>query len=211
MKNKVKRAAERAHRAERRLSHPAKGRPPPAVRAAGKVAEIADQPPLIALTSLTLVAGLLTGRSRLARAGARMLASHLLATAVKNAIKRRVDRTRPQAAARGVDYRLEEGGEHSHDLTSFPSGHTAGAVAVTQALAHDYPGSTRYGLAASAAVAGIQMPNAKHYASDVAVGAVIGVASEWLVSTVFDAAGTTVASLRRQPPSARRPDRSAPR
>ena len=211
MNNKAKRAAKRAHRAERKLSHPAKGRPSAPVRAAGKVAEIADQPPLIALTSLTLATGLLMGRGRLARAGARMLASHLLATAVKTAIKHRIDRTRPEAAARGMRYRLEEGGDHGHDLASFPSGHTAGAVAVTRALARDYPESTPYGLVASASVAAIQLPNAKHYASDVAVGAIIGVASEWLVSAAFDNADRAVASIRRPQPSARRPDRSAPR
>ena len=70
----------------------------PAVRALGKFSEIGDQPQMRALSALLGATGVLTSNRRMAMAGARMIVAHELATALKNVIKRRIDRTRPRSA-----------------------------------------------------------------------------------------------------------------
>lgn len=157
----------------------------PLVRAAGFLSEIGDQPPLRALTLGAAAVGLVRRDPRLARVGLRMFAAHTLATWTKSAIKRRIDRTRPDQAL-DDRYRMEAGNSREHALSSFPSGHTAGTLAVTQALARDYPGSSVAGLAASSAIALIQVPRAKHFVSDIAAGAVIGFVAEQISSRLLD-------------------------
>jgi membrane-associated phospholipid phosphatase len=157
----------------------------PLVKAAGWLSEIGDQPPLRALTLGAAAVGLARRDPRLTRNGVRMFAAHSLATDIKNLIKRSIDRTRPDQAL-DHEYRMEPGDSHEHELSSFPSGHTAGTLAVTQALARDYPGSRAAGLVASIAIAAIQVPRAKHFVSDIVVGAVIGWAAEQLSSRLLD-------------------------
>jgi hypothetical protein len=72
-----------------------------AVRLIGTLSELGDQPQVRTLSAGLIGAGLLVGDPRLARAGARMLAAHELATAVKNFVKHRVDRTRPRSLRPG--------------------------------------------------------------------------------------------------------------
>src|SRR6059058_47050 len=93
------------------------------VKAAGRVSELADQPPLITICAATFAAGLILGNGRLARAGGRMLAAELLATKLKSMIKHRVDRTRPHVRAGGGRYKAAKGHHHDSALNSFPSGH----------------------------------------------------------------------------------------
>lgn len=159
----------------------------PLVRLLGQLSEIGDQPPLRVLTLGAAAVGLARGDRKLVRSGLRMFAAHSLATGVKTLVKRQINRTRPDTALEG-DYRMERGGSQEHDLSSFPSGHTAGALAVTQALARDYPGTRAAGLAFTAAIAAIQVPRCKHFMSDILVGALIGWASEQVLSAAFDAA-----------------------
>lgn len=156
----------------------------PEVREAGRWSEIADQPPLIAISAAVLVAGLAMRRTGLARTGGRMLAAHLLATGVKTAIKRSIDRTRPDEAL-DEGYRAEPGDSEAHELSSFPSGHTAGAVAVAEAVAREAPVLAVPMRLLAAAVALVQLPRAKHFVSDVAVGAAIGWASERVVDALL--------------------------
>jgi membrane-associated phospholipid phosphatase len=180
---KVKKTARRLHRADREAARKASARKDtPAMRAAAAIAELADQPPLIVFSAATLVVGLATRRPRIADAGGRMLASHLLATAIKTIVKRSVDRTRPHSVDEGHGYRLENGDSTSHHYSSFPSGHTAGAVAVARAAARVWPERTRELAATAAGVGALQLPIGKHYATDVAAGAVIGFVSEALVN-----------------------------
>ncbi|WP_116090776.1 phosphatase PAP2 family protein [Sphingomonas crusticola] len=148
------------------------------VRAAGKASELADQPPLITICAITFAAGLILGNGRLARAGGRMLAAELLATEIKSAVKHRIDRTRPFVRANGGRYKAEKGHAHASALNSFPSGHTAGAVAVARAYAREYPerAATAYGIAA--ATGAIQIPRGKHYPSDVLAGLAVGLVAE---------------------------------
>jgi membrane-associated phospholipid phosphatase len=151
-------------------------------RLVGRASEVADQPPLIALTTALCLAGLVRRDARLAEAGARMLAAELVATGLKSAIKHRVDRTRPEVEHRGDGYRAEPGNSDHSDLNSFPSGHTAGAVAVARAAARAYPAVTVPALTAATAVAIVQVPRGKHYPADLLAGAAIGLAAEAIVA-----------------------------
>ena len=157
------------------------------VRALGTLSEVADQPQMRALTLGAAVVGLYRRDRRLVRAGLRGFAAHTLATWAKSAIKRQIDRTRPDAAL-DDGYSMAPGHSREHHLSSFPSGHTAGALAVARAAARDYPDTNAAGLALSAAVALIQVPRAKHYVSDIVVGAAIGLVAEAASSWAFDRA-----------------------
>jgi len=151
------------------------------VRVLGALSELADQPPLIALSAATYALGIVRRDRRLAETGGRMLAAHLLATAIKSAIKARVIRTRPHLLVERDDYRMHAGEENAHPVNSFPSGHTAGAVAVARAVTRDHPDRrpAAYTLAGAAAL--MQIPRCAHYPSDVGVGVAIGLAAEALV------------------------------
>lgn len=157
----------------------------PFVKAIGTLSELADQPPLIAISALTIVAGVVLGRSRVARTGVRMLASHWLATQAKSFVKHRIDRTRPFVMLGGDGYHAQKGSSHEKGENSFPSGHTAGAVAVARAVARDFPESATIGYTAAATAAAVQLPRAAHFASDVMVGGLIGLAAEAVVALVL--------------------------
>ncbi|WP_420137735.1 phosphatase PAP2 family protein [Sphingomonas sp.] len=149
------------------------------VRAAGQVSELADQPPLITICAATFAIGLILGKERIARAGGRMLAAELLATQMKSMIKHRIDRTRPHVRADGGRYKAGKGsGTQDSALNSFPSGHTAGAVAVARAFVRDYPDHAAEAYLTAGAVGAIQIPRGSHYPSDVAAGLMVGLAAE---------------------------------
>jgi undecaprenyl-diphosphatase len=167
------------------------------VRAAGKASEVADQPPLIALSVATILVGLVMRRPAVLRSGVRMLASHLVATGIKSALKNSIDRTRPSRALDEGHYLGKGTGADDTSLNSFPSGHTAGAVAVAQAVATE---STAVGLplqAAALGVAALQPSRGKHYLSDVAAGAVIGWMSERLTNAVLEQAERRLPWIRQ--------------
>jgi membrane-associated phospholipid phosphatase len=151
------------------------------VRAVGAFSEIADQTPAYALCGAVLAAGLIAGHPKLAGAGARMLASTLLATAMKTALKNTVTRTRPHLLIDEGAYEFGTSGPDDGDWQSFPSGHTADAVAAARALTRVFPQTSgpAYGLAT--VVAAAQIPRAKHYPLDVAAGALVGLAAEAIV------------------------------
>lgn len=157
------------------------------VRLLGGASELADQPPLITLTAAVAAIGLVTGERPLARAGFRMLGAELLATWIKTRIKHRVDRTRPYLLVERDHYSMEQGDSHESQKSSFPSGHTAGAVAVARALAREYPGARGAANGLAAAVAAVQIPRCAHFVSDIAAGAAIGVAAEAAVDAVVRA------------------------
>lgn len=153
----------------------------PLIKLLGQASEMADQPPLAAISIATLAAGLLLRRPRLAIAGARMLAAHGVATAIKGQVKRTVDRTRPYVLAEEQRYIVRKGQEKDTRYNSFPSGHTAGAVAVAQAIARTHPPAALPARLWAAAIAAIQIPRCAHYPSDVAAGALIGLAGDGIV------------------------------
>lgn len=156
----------------------------PPVKALGFLSEVADQPPLFAICAAVLAFGIANGRPRVARAGARMLAAEALATFLKSEIKHRVDRTRPRVLASGGRYRMEKGQSRDSAVSSFPSGHTAGAVAVARAVAREYPEARGAAYLAAGAIAAIQIPRCQHYVSDLAGGAALGIAAEAVVDRV---------------------------
>lgn len=160
-----------------------------AVRALGAVAELSDQEPLYAAAAGVLATAVVMRDGSTWRTGTRILAAHLLATALRGVVKSMVDRTRPEAAARRGDYVLRKGERHESDFNSFPSGHTAGAVAVAMAVGRDHPGARgpAFGLATLTGAA--QIVRSRHYVTDVVAGAVIGVAAELLVDAVIVRAG----------------------
>jgi undecaprenyl-diphosphatase len=155
----------------------------PAVRILGTASEIGDQPQMRALSAGLIGLGLMARRPRLARAGLRMLVAHELATAVKNFVKRRVDRTRPRSLSEGEAPEIRAGSNRAKEATSFPSGHSAGAAATARA----YAGA---GLVALA-----QIPRCAHYPSDVGVGLAIGVVSEAALAWLFPAAAVAKAAV----------------
>jgi membrane-associated phospholipid phosphatase len=178
-----KKTAEAIERADLAAAHSvASWRDNPVVSALGSLSELADQPQLYAISAAMVAAGLLRGDRRMARAGVRMFAAEWLATKAKGFIKHRVDRTRPHVPVEGGGYRMERGESHDKALNSFPSGHTAGAVAVARAYASEYPEHAGRAAALSLFVGVIQIPRCRHYPSDIGVGAMIGLAAGSLVA-----------------------------
>lgn len=154
----------------------------PAIRILGTISQLADQPQLYTVSALTAAAGVVRGDARLARTGLRMVAAEWLATKAKSAIKHRVDRTRPHVPVDGGEYRMEPGESRDKALSSFPSGHTAGAVAVARVYASEYPeyAGAAWALAAFAGL--IQIPRCAHFPSDIGAGAAIGLVAGSLVA-----------------------------
>ncbi len=109
------------------------------IRALAKASELADQPPLVAASLAVTVAGIAARDTRLARAGLRMVASHALATGLKTVAKNNVDRTRPRKVDEDGEHDAKPGHSKDGDYRSFPSGHTAGAIAVARAVTREYP------------------------------------------------------------------------
>ncbi len=166
------------------------------VRLMSTLSEIGDQPQIRALSAALFAAGLVGGDRRLMRAGVRMLASHELATALKNFVKHRVDRTRPRSRGEGADaHKMQPGNSPAKEETSFPSGHSAGAASAARAFARELPdhAGAAYGTAAGVALA--QIPRCAHYPSDVGAGVAIGIASELAVDAAWRAAEAALDSL----------------
>jgi uncharacterized protein (TIGR02284 family) len=175
-----------------KLSH---ARNSPVVRALGTFSELADQPQLNTIRVATIGVGLISGNRRMAKAGFRMLATQLLSTRLKGLIKHRVDRTRPKAIADGRKYERHAGENHASEMNSFPSGHTAGAVAVARSFAREYPEHQFAAYTGAAAIGLIQVPRSKHYPSDVAAEIVVGLVADQLVA---GAERLSKRTLRRQ-------------
>jgi len=149
------------------------------VAALGAASEIADQPPLVAVSLITLGTGLFLREPKVARTGARMLLAHAIATGTKTIVKKSIDRTRPHRALKDGKHRAKAAeGASDTDFNSFPSGHTAGAVSVAQAIAHEAPQFAGPARSWAMGIAAAQLPRGAHYPSDVLVGAAIGWAAD---------------------------------
>jgi membrane-associated phospholipid phosphatase len=155
------------------------------VRLLDRIGGLGDQPELRTISCLTFVAGVLTRKPRLMRAGVRMLVAHEAATLAKDFVKKRVDRKRPRSAKTRDQAKPRPGRSQAKENTSFPSGHTAGAVAVAQAFAREFPEHRAPALAAAGVVALAQIPRCAHYPTDVGAGAIIGAAAEAVVGQIW--------------------------
>ncbi|WP_196053606.1 phosphatase PAP2 family protein [Paracoccus lichenicola] len=168
----------------------------PVVRTLGTFSELADQMQLTALCGAVVAGGVLRGRADVARTGLRMMAAHVLANVVKRRIKNRLRRTRPEKMVKERDYQFEVGEAEGGHETSFPSGHTAGAVAVARIVARDWPALALPAAGCAALIAAVQIPRAKHYPVDVMAGAALGLAAAWAVDRLLP--GTTYHSQRKE-------------
>jgi undecaprenyl-diphosphatase len=154
------------------------------VKAIGAASEIGDQPPLYAICGAIIAAGLVLDDPRTLRAGARMMAAHVVAIVLKSAFKHSIDRTRPDLIAEGR-YKLGKGERDEHDFNSFPSGHTASSIAVARAVGREYPGLHGAALATASAVAVTQVVRSAHYVSDIVAGAAVGLVAEKAIDAAF--------------------------
>lgn len=154
----------------------------PFIRALGAMSEVADQAPSYAVCGTVLAVGLVIRKPKLAEAGARMLASVLVAAALKSVVKASISRTRPHKLLDEGHYDVEAGNSEDHDKHSFPSGHTAGAVAAARGWTRAYPDLRWPAYGVAAAIAVVQVPRAKHYPADVAAGFVVGLAADAVVT-----------------------------
>ena len=166
----------------------------PGIKALGTIGELGDQLPLVGLCAGALAFGLLSGRRRLAVAGANMLLSLTIATAAKTAVKNTVSRTRPNVLLDTGVYDVEPLGPDEGPWHSFPSGHTAGSVAVARALARTVPEAAIPAYAAAAAIAAVQLPTAHHFLSDVLAGAAIGLAADVAAARIAELVPGVLAS-----------------
>jgi membrane-associated phospholipid phosphatase len=165
-------------------THLAKHKDHPFVRGLGTISEVGDQPPLLVISGAVLAYGVLAGDRRAAGAGARMLGSLVLATWIKTGLKHLVARTRPNVLLDEGQYELEPFGPDEGPWHSFPSGHTAGSVAVARAVGRAYPQARTAAYAGAAAVAFAQIPRGAHYPADVVGGALVGVMAEVAINGV---------------------------
>jgi membrane-associated phospholipid phosphatase len=187
--SKLAKTAKRVTRAEKKVAEvTAEHRDSPMVQLLSTLSDAGDQPQLRTLSGALIAGGLLTRRRQLTRAGVRMLLAHEVATVIKNFVKNRVDRARPRSAESPQDSEVRKGRNTSKEQTSFPSGHTAGATAVAQAFAREFPDHATAARAVAGVVGLAQIPRCAHYPTDVGVGAFIGVAAEAIVARAWPAA-----------------------
>lgn len=148
------------------------------VRALSWFSEIGDQPQMRILAGGTLAFGLLRANPRLVRAGIRMFIAHETATFAKSLVKHRVIRMRPRNALSEDDQEFRPGHDMRKEKSSFPSGHSAGAMASARAFASELPDYRPAALTTATIVAAAQIPRCAHYPTDVVAGLAIGTLAE---------------------------------
>ena len=116
------------------------------------------------------------GGRRGRRAAVTGLTALVLAQLVSNGLcKQLADRPRPPK-----EWFPHDEVHDRPDSSSFPSGHTAAAVAFTTAVAPTWPAAGAVCALPAALVALERVQSGAHYPSDVATGAAIGLAGAWL-------------------------------
>lgn len=160
-----------------------------AVAALHPVSKLADQPALRLLCGAVVIAGLLRGDRKLANAGARMILAHETATFAKEMVKTEINRTRPRTAKTKAEKKPRKGKSEDKELTSFPSGHTAGGIAVARAFSREYPQLAAAALGGAGVLALLQIARCAHYPTDVAAGLGLGLAAEKATDLAWQAVG----------------------
>jgi membrane-associated phospholipid phosphatase len=157
------------------------------VRALGLLSKLGDQPELRLIAGGLIVAGTFVDNARLVRAGARMMIAHEAATLAKDLMKTEIDRTRPRSASGREEKKPKRGDHTAKERTSFPSGHSAGAMAAARAFSREFPEHGAKAMGAAAFVAASQVPRSAHYPTDVAAGVAIGLAVEAVTNAAWKA------------------------
>jgi membrane-associated phospholipid phosphatase len=147
--------------------------------------KLGDQPELRTISGALVIAGSFGGSDRLVRAGTRMIIAHELATFAKDLIKTDIDRKRPRSAKKRDEKKPRPGNHQSKEITSFPSGHSAGAIAAARAFSREFPEYGAAAITAATLVAASQVPRRAHYPTDVAAGLALGLAAEKLVDIAW--------------------------
>lgn len=160
-----------------------------ALAALHPVSKLGDQPALRAISAGMIVAGVVMRSDRLARAGSRMVIAHEAATFAKDLIKTDVDRVRPRSAAKRNEKKPTKGKHAAKELTSFPSGHSAGAIAVARAFSREYPEYEIVAMGVATFLALLQIVRSAHYPTDVVAGLIVGLAAEKATDFAWNAAG----------------------
>lgn len=150
------------------------------------------------ITAGLLTAGLISGDSRIIRAGGRLAATMALTAGLTAAGKYIAGRPRPDAASNGID---------GDDFLPFsgqeamPSGHTAMAFALATSLADDIhrPWATVGLYSAAGAVAWSRLNDNRHWFSDVAAGALIGITSAKFAAGRWKIFGVSAPSVLAAP------------
>ncbi|HEX8839147.1 MAG TPA: phosphatase PAP2 family protein [Sphingomicrobium sp.] len=158
------------------------------VKALGLFSKLGNQPELRLLAGGLMIAGTMAGNDRLVLAGARMMIAHEAATAAKDLMKTKVDRTRPRSANSREEKKPKKGNHTAKEMTSFPSGHSAGAIAASRAFTREFPEYEAVAMAAAGVIAASQVVRCAHYPTDVAAGIAIGLAAEAATAAAWDAA-----------------------
>ncbi len=169
----------------------------PLVKAAGDAGKIGDQAPLYALSGALLIAGIALRSPRVTSSGASMLGALGAADVIKRLTKAVVRRTRPHLFLDDARYEAHAGGSGEKPEQSFPSGHTAGSVAVARALARNFPAAGAAAGVGAVAIGISRVAKGAHWLLDVLGGALIGLAAEALSATLLKSAASAV--CRRRP------------
>ena len=169
----------------RRIFEPYTESPP--LRALDLFSKLGDQPELRLIAGGLILAGTLAGSGRLVRAGARIVIAHEAATLVKNLVKTEIDRTRPRSATGRDEKKPKKGNKTGKEETSFPSGHSAGAIAAARAFSREFPEYGAAAMGAAALIGASQIPRCAHYPTDVVAGIAIGFAVEAVTSGAWNA------------------------
>ncbi|MFE9686906.1 phosphatase PAP2 family protein [Streptomyces sp. NPDC006285] len=161
------------HRADQNVTKRiAAGAPPGLHRALSAVEEMADSSKLWCTAAAVLAC---TGGRRGRTAATAGLVSVAAAQLISNGVcKQLMERPRPPK-----EWIPHGEVEDRPDSSSFPSGHTAAAVAFTAAITPTWPLAGALCAVPAAMVAVERVQSGAHYPSDVTAGAAIGLTSAW--------------------------------
>ncbi len=135
----------------------------------------------------TIGVGLVTGDAGIRRAGYRVTASLATSAVVGQVLKVVIGRSRPNAGQGAYDFHPFTSPEDSNGVSTgkaLPSGHAAAAFAIATSLADDIDSPVADVLlyAAATGTAWSRINDERHWLSDTALGAVIGISSAKVVS-----------------------------